>query len=107
MIQNERQGDAATVLTHRFPEVRGGVCESCGILDPKQPGQIQYKLCPHFREIDNIACNYCPPSKNPDEVIRSHVLNIYRSPNNPNAIISVCDESQCMDKHIKRFQANS
>lgn len=102
----ERQGLRAEPYTKRFPEVRGGVCEYCGILDPYQDAHNQYKLCPHFRGMQ-LMCSYCPSSKNPDEVITRSVLNIHGHPNDPETLVVVCDSFECSDKHLKRFQLSS
>lgn len=102
----ERQGPSSEAYTHRYPEVRGGVCEYCGILDPNVDAQFQYKLCPHFRGMGTLACSYCPDHKNPEEVTRSHTLNIHVSPTNPNEVVVVCGSFECADKHLNRFKIN-
>ena len=102
----ERRGGTSEPYTHRYPEVRGGVCEYCGILDPNVPSEYQYKLCPHFRGIGQLACSYCPDHVNPDEVIRSGKLNVHVSPSNPNELVVVCGKFECADKHLKRFKIN-
>lgn len=102
----ERQGATSVPFTHRYPEVRGGVCEYCGILDNNVPSESQYKLCPHFRGIGTLACSYCPDHKNPEEVARISKLNIHQHPQYPNQLIVVCDSYECSKKHIDRFKIN-
>lgn len=103
----ERQGSVSAPYTHRYPEVRGGVCEHCGILDPNMPSEFQYKLCPHFRGMGELHCSYCPDHKNPTETARRSTLNVHVSPTNPNEVVVVCDSFECSDKHLKRFQRAS
>ncbi len=103
----ERRGSTSVPYTHHYPEVRGGVCEFCGILDPNVESQNQYKLCPHFRGLGQLQCSYCPDFKNPEEVVRSSKLNIHVSPTNPNELVVVCGSFECADKHIKRFKINN
>lgn len=102
----ERQGSSSEPYTHRYPEVRGGVCEWCGILDANAPSEYQYKLCPHFRGIGQLACSYCPETKNPDEVARSSTLNVHIHPDNPNKLVVVCSSYECSEKHLSRFKMN-
>lgn len=100
----ERQGGRSEPFTYHYPEVRGGVCEYCGILDVNVPSQYQYKLCPHFRGIGDLQCSYCPAAKNPDEVIRGGKLNVHQHPDNPNKLVVVCGSYECSEAHLARFQ---
>lgn len=99
----ERQGAKSEPYTQRFPQVRGGVCEFCGVLDPNVPSQFQYKLCGHYRGMQ-LRCSYCPETKDPDEVNYHSNLNIASHPDNPNTLIVWCDSYNCSDAHLKRFQ---
>lgn len=102
----ERRGAGTVPYTKAYPEVRGGVCEYCGTIDKFQPSTEQYKLCPHFKGIGELMCSYCPNEKDPTEVVRSHVLRIHGSPTNPNEVVVVCDDFNCSEAHLKRFQIN-
>lgn len=102
----ERQGLRAEPYTRRLPEVRGGVCEFCGILDANVDSRDQYKLCPHYRGLQ-LACSYCPQTANTDEVVTRRRLNVHAHPQNPDTYVVVCDSYECSDKHIKRFQLAS
>lgn len=102
--QIERQGGSIVPMTHRYPEVRGGVCEWCGVLDGNVESVHQYKLCPHYRG-KQLMCSYCPEGKNPDEVIYKHVLNVYDHPVYPDKLVVVCDGTECVKKHRERFEA--
>lgn len=104
--QIERRGGTSEAYTRRYPEVRAGVCEYCGILDPNVPSEFQYKLCPHFRSIGQLQCSYCPATKNSDDVVGHSTMNIHAHPDNPNKLVVVCDSFECSDKHLKRFRIN-
>ncbi len=99
----ERQGAKSEPYTRRHPQVRGGVCEYCGVLDGNVPSQYQYQLCSHYRGMQ-LRCSYCPENKDPDEVVSHAVLNIAEHPENPNTLIVWCDSFDCSAAHIARFQ---
>jgi hypothetical protein len=99
----ERQGSRTVPVTRRWPQVRGGICEYCGIIDPNVRSEDQYKLCPHFRDIGQLRCSYCDESKNPDDIVYHSVLNIAAHPDNPNKLIVWCNSYTCSQKHEKRF----
>ncbi len=101
----ERQGSATAPYSHRSPQVRGGVCEYCGILDPHTPSQYQYKLCPHYRGMQ-LRCTYCPESKDVDDVIYHSTLNVAEHPDNPSKLIVWCDSYDCSKRHTDRFKVS-
>jgi len=98
----ERQGGAPSPVSRRFPQVRGGICEYCGVMDTNQPSQYQYKLCPHYRGLQ-LQCSYCPDSKDPDEIILHAVLNVAEHPDRPNVLITWCDSYECSRKHLQKW----
>jgi len=102
----ERQGSKTVPVTRRWPQVRGGICEWCGVMDKSIPSEHQYKLCPHFREIGQLRCSYCDETKNPDDVIYHSVLNIAAHPDNPKKLIVWCNSYTCSRAHEKRFTAS-
>lgn len=102
----ERQGVKAEPYSARYPQVRGGICEFCGVLDPKVSSEQQYKLCPHYRGTQ-LQCSYCPETKNPDEVIYHSVLNVAEHPDKEGTLIVWCDSYECSRKHIERFKRSS
>lgn len=102
----ERQGDVSAPQVHFYPQVRGGICEYCGVIDPHQPSQYQYKLCPHYRGMQ-LRCTYCPASKDADDVIYHADLNVAEHPNDPNRLVVWCNSYECSKKHTERFQVNS
>jgi hypothetical protein len=99
----ERQGSRSEPYVHHFPQVRGGICEFCGVMDVNSPSQVQYKLCPHYRGMQ-LQCSYCPAEKDPDEVIRQTKLEIVQHPDKPWEMIVVCSSYTCEQSHQKRFQ---
>jgi hypothetical protein len=101
----ERQGEQAVPFVHRMPEVRGGTCEWCGVMDPNLPSEYQYKLCPHFRGLQ-LRCSYCDETKNPDDIIGHSILNIYEHPDNPDKLVVVCNSYDCTRKHRARFSTS-
>lgn len=105
--QVERRGGISVPYTKMYPEIRGGVCEFCGILDPKSESTHQYKLCPHFRGMD-LVCSYCDASKDPTEVIGRSVIKVHEHPSDKDAfgrptLVVVCDSYKCSEKHLERF----
>lgn len=102
----ERQGGPTVPYTHRYPEVRGGVCEWCGVIDRTKPSNVQYLLCPHFSQIGELRCSYCDASKDPNDVIYRSTLNVHDHPTDATKIVVVCDSYECSNMHLKRFQVN-
>lgn len=101
----ERQGSRTEPITRRMPQVRGGICEFCGVIDPSVPSEQQYKLCPHFRGMQ-LRCSYCTEDKNPDDVIGHSTLNIAEHPDNPEKLIVWCDSYNCSRAHESRFRVS-
>lgn len=99
----ERQGDQAEPRTRRFPTVRGGICEFCGVLDPNVSSEHQYKLCPHYRGMQ-LRCSYCDATKIPDEIAAHSVLNVAEHPDKPGTLIVWCNSYDCSRKHEQRFK---
>lgn len=107
MAQNkyvERQGAKSEPYVHHYPQVIAGVCEFCGIQDSNQPSQIQYQLCTHFKSFGLLRCSYCDENKDPNEVNYKSTLNITDHPSDPNALVVVCDNFTCVQKHQTRFK---
>lgn len=100
----ERQGSSSAPMVHHMPEIRGGICEWCGVMDPNVASQYQYQLCPHFRGLGEMRCSYCPETSDPTEVARRSVLHITDSPNDPSTLIAVCNSYECSRKHLERFR---
>lgn len=102
-MQVERQGSRGEPYVRRFPQVRGGICEYCGVIDKNTPSEYQYKLCSHYRGMA-LRCTYCPESKDADEVVGHSNLNIAEHPDNPQKLVVWCDSYDCSRAHEKRFK---
>jgi hypothetical protein len=89
----------------RYPQIRGGICEFCGVMDGSKPSEMQYKMCPHYRG-QQMRCVYCPRDKDADEVINHAVLNVAEHPENPNKLVVWCDSYECSKKHRERFSVS-
>ena len=87
-----------------YPEVRGGVCAFCGVIDPNQPSTVQYLLCPHFKPVGELRCSYCDETKDPDDVIYKSTMKVHEHPDNPDKLVVVCDSYECSGKHLARFK---
>lgn len=102
----ERQGSRSEPYVVHYPQVRGGICEFCGVIDRNYSSEQQYKLCPHYRGMQ-LACSYCDAATNPDDVIMKSVMNVTEHPNNPNSLVVCCDRYECVKKHRERFQLSN
>lgn len=105
-MEIERVGGGSSGMTYVFPEVRGGICEYCGVLDGNYPSEYQYKLCGHYRG-KQLVCSYCPATKDANEVITHSVLRIMQHPNNPRQLIVHCNSYECLKKHEQRWKVSN
>lgn len=104
-----RMGTKMGFSTRVYPNVVGGQCERCGVMDKFQPAEYQYKLCEHYRGM-SLECNYCEPTKDQKEVTRISRLHMYDHPFQRDAqgrpaIGVVCDSFACTDAFRKEFGA--
>lgn len=102
-MEVERVGSLSSGITVSWPKVRGGICDFCGVIDPNVPSQFQYKLCGHYRG-KQLACSYCPASKDIDDVIYHSNLRVLQHPDNPRKLIVHCDSYECLKKHEERWK---
>lgn len=102
----ERQGLKSEPYVRRLPQVRGGVCEHCGVIDPNVPSQYQYRMCEHYRGMA-LRCSYCDDIKDPDDVVAHAKLNVAEHPDRPGTLIVWCDSYECSRKHEQRFRRNA
>lgn len=102
-VRVERMGAKAEPYVRHYPQVIGGVCEFCGVIDRNKPSTEQYKLCDHYKNLE-LRCSYCDESKNPTDVIYRSTLNITDHPQNPGTLVVCCDSFTCLGKHQARFQ---
>lgn len=99
----ERVGAKSVPYTRMKPRVIGGICEFCGVLDNNQLSQDQYLLCPHFKDIGELRCSYCPENADPIEVIKKADIKVHEHPDRPGTWIAVCDSYNCAKAHETRF----
>ena len=109
--ETERQGGKTVPYTRMYPLIKGGQCDYCGTLDKNQPAIYQYKLCPHFRDMGDIECSYCDPTKDPKEVLRYSIMKIHDHPYDKDSfgrpkLVVVCDSYECSSKHETRFDVS-
>lgn len=97
------RGVTSAPMSRVFPQIRGGQCEYCGTLDPNQPGDLQYKLCSHYRGME-MKCVYCPGNKDQDEVVRNSTLNVREHPYRPGELLVWCGSFECSKKHLEAFK---
>lgn len=102
----ERQGNLSEPYVRHFPDIRGGICEFCGVLDRNVPSHYQYKLCPHYRGMD-ARCSYCPETKNPEEVVTQSGMIVVEHPDKPGMLIMCCNSYDCAKAHQTRFKRAS
>lgn len=107
--QVESGGGGPEPMVHHYPPIHGGICEWCGVIDDKVRGTFQYRLCPHFKNMQELHCIYCPAERDSVEVTRSHSLNVYDHPYDKDRYgrplkIVVCSETECERKHRERFK---
>ncbi len=100
------RGATSSPTSRVFPRVLGGQCEFCGTIDPTQPGDMQYKLCPHYRGMD-LKCVYCPPTRDQEDVVRSSRLNVREHPYRPGELLVWCQQFDCIQKHEAAFKQSS
>jgi hypothetical protein len=100
------RGVTSAPMSRRFPQIRAGQCEYCGTLDPYQPGDVQYKLCPHYRGMD-MKCVYCGEKRNQDDVVRNSTLNVAEHPYRPGELLVWCNSSECAKAHEQAFKLAS
>ena len=100
------RGASNVPFSRVFPKILGGTCEFCGTLDPYQPGQYQYKLCPHYRGME-LKCVYCPQTKDQEEVVRNSTLNVREHPYRPGELLVWCQAFECLKKHEQAFKTSN
>lgn len=95
-------GGPLELTTVRFPDIRGGICEDCGVLDNNQPSEVQYKLCKHYKDRD-MRCSFCKENADHDEVIRMSTLVVKQDPYSPNHLVTLCGSYECTRKFEAKY----
>lgn len=96
------RGASHVPVSRVFPRVKGGQCEFCGTLDASQPGDQQYKLCPHYRGKE-LRCVYCPLNKDQEEVVRNSTLQVREHPYRPGELLVFCAAYDCIRAFEREF----
>lgn len=104
-----RTGGKQGFTTRVYPEVYGGLCEKCGVVDKNLDSQEQYKLCEHYRNM-SLECNYCDATKDQREVTRIAKLHMFDHPfqkdsNGQPRLGVVCDSFMCTNAFRMEFGA--
>ena len=102
----ERAGSKSLPYTRMKPRVIGGICEFCGVVNNSYPSEEQYKLCPHFKDIGELRCSYCPDNADPIEILKKADIKVHEHPDRPGTWIAVCDSYNCVKAHENRFVRN-
>lgn len=105
--ETEKKGGVSTLYTRIYPNVTGGLCEKCGVMDKNQPSEYQYKLCEHYRGL-SLDCSYCDPTKDQKEVTRISKLYVYDHPFKKDSygrpvLGVVCDSFTCQNQFNIEF----
>ncbi len=104
-----RPGESSAPVSRRFPEIRGGVCEHCGVIDRNYPGDQQYKLCQHysrFRDV-GVKCTFCKEGDDHDQTVRMSRMLVMEDPYLPGNLIMHCGKYECQRKFEKRFNIST
>ena len=99
-------GESSVPVSRRFPDVRGGVCEYCGVIDRNYPGDQQYKLCPHYKGM-NLKCTFCKEGDDHEQVVRMSKMLVMEDPYLPGNLITHCGKYECQRKFEKRFNIST
>lgn len=96
------RGQSHVPQSRVFPKVCGGQCEYCGVMDVNQPGDMQYKLCEHYRGKD-LRCVYCPLNKDQEEVVRNSTLIVFEHPYRHGELLVRCGAYECIKAFEQEF----
>ncbi len=95
-------GQSNVPFSRQFPWIYGGVCEYCGVLDKNKPGNEQYKLCPHYKDMD-MKCVFCKESADHDDVVRMSAMKVIEDPYLPGQLVTLCGRWECTRKFEQKY----
>ena len=95
-------GMSSSPMVKTYPRILGGTCEYCGTVDQNYPGEVQYKLCPHYKDMD-MKCIFCPLTKDHSEIVRNSIMKVIEDPRNPGHLVTLCGSYECTQKFEKMF----
>ena len=100
-------GGYSSPVSQRYPQIRGGICEFCGVQDPRRPSTEQYKLCEHYRG-QQMFCVYCPKNgaNSTEHIIGHTVLNVADNPFDSSKLVVWCNSYNCSRAHEARFKVS-
>lgn len=85
----------------RWPDIRVGTCEFCGVMDKHEVAWKQYQHCPHYKGID-VRCIYCPAGTDMEDVIKGRTIKVRERLDRPGVLTMWCSDMKCEDAHWKR-----
>jgi len=98
----ERRVDTGFPEAEKFPNIRGGVCDFCGIVNKSTLSRLQYTECEHYKGLE-LKCSYCPPGTDFEDVIEHRMFSVFEYPKGSGSLTICCDDIRCRDSHHKRF----
>ncbi len=101
-----RPGESNGISARFFPRIKGGVCESCGVIDPNYPGNMQYKLCPHYKGME-MKCAFCKQAADHDDVVRMSDILVHEDPYLPGNLVTLCGSYECTKKYEQKYHITS
>lgn len=104
-MQIGRTGEGTTLSSRRFPDIRGGVCEECGVIDNTKPGDVQYKFCKHYAGMD-MKCSFCKETANHPDVVRQSTMVVREDPYSPGQLVTLCGSYECTRKFEQKYHIN-
>lgn len=113
----ERIGEGGAAEARKMPSIIAGVCENCGsgeydsksspqrqVADWTVHPETQLGRCKHYNGV-KIRCTYCPLNTNWSDVVRHRRFNIWEYPVGSKRLILLCDDMNCVSKHLSRVQS--
>lgn len=97
-----RPGESSELLARSFPNIKGGVCDYCGVIDKNVPGHLQYKLCPHYQGME-MKCTFCKETADHTDVIRMSDLIVKEDPYAPGNLVTLCQGYECTRKFRQKY----
>lgn len=100
-----RTGESTTLTSTRYPDIRAGTCEHCGVINSNYPGEVQYKFCQHYAGMD-MKCSFCKESADHPNVVRMSLMTVRTDPYNPKELVTLCGSYECNRKFEQKFHVN-
>ena len=101
-----RPGESNEIVTRTFPNIKGGTCEYCGVIDPNYPGNVQYKFCQHYKGRE-MKCVFCKETVDHADVVRMSDLLVKEDPYSPGTLVTLCGSYECTRKYKAKYHINT